>query len=183
MDDSDFKEKPKKKNENAETELVPQPPNVTRFRGKFLNLDIYTRINFVISDSDNIRKVLQAKNTKLYDLISVQPLKLIVLKALVGVVDVDIISYNPQEKCTWVLSRKLYNQLVSQDVYFELAYVPAVLSHTARKNLISLSHAYHAVGKSKNIIVSSGAFSPHHFRAPYDVMTLYPFNKFMKHIV
>lgn len=57
----------------------------------------------------------------------------------------------------------------------EICYGPAILDSTKRKNTISTAHLYHAFGKSKNIIISSGAEDYYHIRGPYDIINLYPF--------
>lgn len=72
-------------------------------------------------------------------------------------------------------SRKLYMVAVAKNIHFEISYAPAILDSTSRKNIISKSHRYHAYGKSKNIIISSGAGSILFVRGPYDIINLYPF--------
>lgn len=73
------------------------------------------------------------------------------------------------------MNRKLYNVLKDRNVYFELMYSPAIRDSTSRKNIIHMSHLYHAYGKSKNIIISSSAAEAFQVRSPYDVINLYPF--------
>jgi RNase P/RNase MRP subunit p30 len=46
------------------------------------------------------------------------------------------------------------------------------LNLLARRRTISQGHNYHAVGKSKNIILSSEAQSPIELRGPHDVANL-----------
>ena len=54
-------------------------------------------------------------------------------------------------------TRKLYNECVEKNMYFELPYAPAIRDSTVRRRIIRQSHIYHAVGKSKNVIISSDA--------------------------
>lgn len=65
--------------------------------------------------------------------------------------------------------------VVEKGMYFEIMYAPAINDSTLRKNVIHMSHVYHALGKSKNIILTSWASSPRCFRGPYDLVNLYPF--------
>lgn len=57
-------------------------------------------------------------------------------------------------------------------IYFELQYSEAIINSTSRKKLITTGHKYHAIGKSKNIIITSGALNRFHIRGPYDIANL-----------
>lgn len=92
-----------------------------------------------------------------------------------GAFDFDIITFDPLNKNGLKLNRKLYNVLKDRSVYFELMYRPAICDNTSRKNIIHMSHLYHAFGKSKNIVITSCAAEPIQVRSPYDVINLYPF--------
>lgn len=91
-------------------------------------------------------------------------------------IDADIISYDPENKPNFRFNRKLYNQLVEKGFYFELLYSPAIQDSSQRKNVIAMSHLYHSYGKSRNVIVSSGATNSFLLRSPYDIVNLYPLN-------
>lgn len=92
--------------------------------------------------------------------------------------EADILTFNAENKLLYKLSRKLYNQLISKRYHFEILYAGAILDSTKRKNTIYMSHLYHTYGKSKNVIISSGANSEDLIRSPYDVINLYPFLHF-----
>lgn len=89
-------------------------------------------------------------------------------------IDADILSYDPENKVSYKLTRKMYNQLVEKGYHYELLYAPAIQDSTQRKNMIHISHLYHSFGKSRNIIVSSGATNRMLLRGPYDIINLYP---------
>lgn len=89
--------------------------------------------------------------------------------------EADILSFDPENKMSLKLSRKLYFQLVDKGYHFELLYSPAIQDASKRQNLIHLSHLYHSFGKSKNVIMSSGAKYHYLIRSPYDIISLYPF--------
>lgn len=84
-------------------------------------------------------------------------------------------TFDSESRATYKISRKLYNQLLEKGYHFEIQYAPAIQDSTQRKNIIQVAHTYHSIGKSKNIIVSSGATNALLIRNPYDVINLYPF--------
>lgn len=151
------------------------PVDLSELRKSYPKLCLYNRINIRFSNAGNLRKFLQIKELKKYDLMSFEPQNQIALKSLIGVSDVDILSYNAENKCDLSFNRKLYHQFVNQNVYFELTYSPGIIDSSARKHLFILSHIYKSVGKSKNIIVTSAAEKSHLIRGMYDVINLYPF--------
>jgi RNase P/RNase MRP subunit p30 len=63
--------------------------------------------------------------------------------------DVDLISFDPDDMGLVKCSRKMYNLAVERGLSFEIMYTPAVRDSTVRKNIIQLAHFYHAFGKSK----------------------------------
>lgn len=63
--------------------------------------------------------------------------------------DVDLISFDPDDIGLVKCNRKMYNLAVERGLSFEIMYTPAIRDSTARKNIIQLAHFYHAFGKSK----------------------------------
>lgn len=63
--------------------------------------------------------------------------------------DVDLISFDPDDIGLVRCNRKMYNLAVERGLSFEIMYTPAIRDSTARKNIIQLAHFYHAFGKSK----------------------------------
>lgn len=63
--------------------------------------------------------------------------------------DVDLISFEPDDIGLVKCNRKMYNLAVERGLSFEIMYTPAIRDSTARKNIIQLAHFYHAFGKSK----------------------------------
>lgn len=68
----------------------------------------------------------------------------------------------------------MYNQLIEKGFHYEILYAPVIQDSTQRKNMIQTSHIYHSFGKSKSVIISSGATSRMLIRGPYDIINLYP---------
>lgn len=59
-----------------------------------------------------------------------------------------MISFDPSERPV-LMNRKTYNLALSNGIYFELPYAPAIGDSGKRKNIIQVAHCYHAYGKSK----------------------------------
>ncbi|XP_045447022.1 ribonuclease P protein subunit p30 isoform X2 [Melitaea cinxia] len=89
-----------------------------------------------------------------------------------GTLDTDVITFDPLTRIPFKVSRKLYRQAVERGIFFEIMYSPAIRDSTSRRNIITTSHLYHAVGKSKNIIITSGAKDNTQVRGIYDVINL-----------
>jgi len=68
-------------------------------------------------------------------------------------------------------ARKLYFQAVERGIHFEIQYAD-VISQSTRKYALHHSHVFHIFGKSRNVIVSSGAIDETLLRNPYDVINL-----------
>lgn len=82
----------------------------------------------------------------------------------------DIITYNDETRTK--LSRKFYYVAIKRNVFFEIKYSLAIVDSTNRKNTIRRGQQYHLAGKSKNIILSSGATNRFEVRSPNDVSNL-----------
>lgn len=83
----------------------------------------------------------------------------------------DLISYN-SDTIRLKIARKHYFEACSRNIYFELKYAPCIVDSNERKSTITKAHKYHALGKSRNIIVTSGATERFQLRSPYDVAHL-----------
>lgn len=167
----DGQKKEKHKKQAKEISKVFPPINTVQFED--LNLKIYTRANILVNDPNTFQKITQSKVLKQYDIVAYLPGNSQILKQLANITDYDILCFNPlihNERLN--LNRKLYNQFVQNGIYMELPYSPTISDSSLRKYIIMMAHIYHAVGKSSNIIISSGGSD---FRAPYDVINLYPF--------
>lgn len=167
-------DEPKKKKKKGETrdkrDYVPSPVEIPKYVSSKLN--ILQRVTLEFSDSSVAHKVNQSENLKKYDIIAVIPKTLQAFQYACGAMDVEIITFEPESKMPFKISRKLYSQAVERGIFFELMYSPAIRDSTSRKNIISTAHNYHAVGKSRNIIVTSGAENHMQVRDVHDVINL-----------
>ena len=83
----------------------------------------------------------------------------------------DIVCFDPDD-AKLLVSRKTYQVAVKRGISFEIKYAHAITNSNCRKNMIKIAHNYHAKGKSKNIIFSSGAVNIFELRGPYDIANL-----------
>lgn len=83
----------------------------------------------------------------------------------------DIITFNTDEKFM-KCSRKFYKLAIQRNMFFEIQYAPAIVDRSKRRCIIRKAHGYYSMGKSENIIISSGATNAFHLRGPYDVANL-----------
>lgn len=117
----------------------------------------------------------QSENIKKYDFIAAVPTDLAAFTHACTVMDVDIISFDCEDYDNFRIHRKLYNQAVERGIYFEIMYSPALKHSNFRKNIINKANIYKTIGKSNNIIITSGAENEFQIRGPYEVIKLYGF--------
>lgn len=169
-------EEPKKKKKKGECkekkDFIPPPVVINEEITKNTKLNILQRVTIEFSDSSISHKFNQSENLKKYDIIAVIPKTLQAYQYACGTLDVDVITFEPESRIPFKISRKLYRQAVERGIFFELMYSPAIKDSTSRKNVISTAHIYHAVGRSKNIIVTSGAENDTQVRDVHDVISL-----------
>ncbi|KAK2575740.1 hypothetical protein KPH14_003632 [Odynerus spinipes] len=175
IDDSifDVEKKKKKKLDNNEvtSSAVPDPLDIddiiTEFEGK---LRIFSRLTFIYSDPAKTHILNHCSNLKKFHLYSVIPKTQMAFQFACSQLNADLITLNAS--CTGLkMNRKLYLQAVERDVHFEIQYAD-VLNPESRKVAIHQSHLFYTYGKSRNVIVSSGASRVTEIRNPYDIINL-----------
>lgn len=170
---SDEPKKKKKKGEpRTNPDFFPSPIEIPKDISDNTKLNILQRITIEFSDSSIAHRMTQSENLKKYDIIAVVPKTLQAFQYACGTMDIDIISFEPLTRSSFKVTRKLYRQAVDRGLFFELMYAPCIKDPTAMKNIISTSHNYHAVGKSKNIIITSSTENPMYLRDVHDVVNL-----------
>ncbi|XP_071448119.1 ribonuclease P protein subunit p30 [Hetaerina americana] len=174
LEESAFEVKKKKKGEPRDiTDIVPAPANLDDILGESqTNIKILHRLTVEFGNSLQAHKLAQSENFKKYEIVAVIPMSQSAFQYSCSNLDVDIITFNPEDLPQFRITRKMYTMATDRGVYFELMYSPAIHDSTPRRNIVSLSHVYHAVGKSQNIVVTSNAESPYDLRGPYDVINL-----------
>ncbi|XP_026755571.2 ribonuclease P protein subunit p30 [Galleria mellonella] len=166
------KKKKKKGDMKEKKDSIPSPIEIPKEVQANTKLNILQRLTIEFSDSSIAHKMNQSENLKKYDIIAVIPKTLQAFQYACGTMDIDVITFEPECRIPFKMSRKLYRQAIERGIFFELMYSPAIRDSTSRKNIISTAHMYHAIGKSKNIILSSGAEQPIHIRDVHDVINL-----------
>ncbi|XP_075214173.1 ribonuclease P protein subunit Rpp30 [Lycorma delicatula] len=158
-------------NNNYSNDIVPLPQIVNipeEYVGKF---QLLNRLTVEYSDANQLVKIRQSENLKKYNLLAAVPKTESALQRTCITLDFDIISFNPVDKPV-KFNRKMYNLATSKNTCFEIPYSAMLNSSTARKNVIQAAHAYHSIGRSKNVIITSGAEHYMQIRGPYDVINL-----------
>ncbi|KAJ0178952.1 hypothetical protein K1T71_005727 [Dendrolimus kikuchii] len=166
-------EEPKKKKKKGESkDYIPPPVEISQDVLESTKLNILQRVTIEFSESSIAHRMNQSENLRKYDIIAVIPKTLQAFQYACGTMDIDMISFETEGRVPFKINRKLYRQAVERGLFFEIIYSPAIRGSTARKNIINISHTYHAVGKSKNIILSSGAENYIHIRDVHNVINL-----------
>ena len=183
----------KAKNSGTDNELglldFPMPPQIEFNESDYPDLAIknkapviLSRLTLTFSNNDFLPIYNNSKAVEKFDIIAINPTSAIsLLNLLKSGFKADIIVFDPENSngndhgsgdslVRW--NRKLYNECVDKNMYFEIPYSPAIRDSTVRRRVIRQSHIYHAVGKSKNIIISSDAKHVLELRGPHDVANL-----------
>lgn len=171
VDFSDFEDKKKKKGEKVE-DLLPEPIRVTvpkKYEGK---VTILHRLTLKYSDVSQWHRLVKSPNFKKYHIIAASPQTQDALQHACSSNDIDMITFEPENRVLWKMNRKLYKMAVERMIFFEIPYVPSIMDSTCRKNTIALAHLYFTVGKSANLVVTSGTSKAFYLRSPYDVTCL-----------
>jgi len=171
----------KKKGAKNFLDLVPEPETLDLKETDYLELSskglkptILQRLTIVIENNDFLIYFNKSENAKKYDIIAISVTSAQTLQALLkSAFKFDILAYDPNlttEIFFW--NRKLYRELLNMHVSFELLYGDMILDREFRQKIIHTGYDYHTSGRSKGIILSSGAKNVMQLRAPADVANL-----------
>ncbi|KAJ8681043.1 hypothetical protein QAD02_016830 [Eretmocerus hayati] len=174
VDESVFnndKKKKKKDHNEIAVSVVPEPFDLTDLKNEFKDkLNIINRITFSFSDPVKTHSLNQLPVLKKYHLYAVVPKSQAAFQHTCSQLNADIITIN--SSCSGLrLNRKLYLQATERGCHFEIQYTDIIHTST-RKLAIHNSHLFYTFGKSKNVIISSGADTARLIRNPYDVINL-----------
>ncbi|XP_011147047.1 ribonuclease P protein subunit p30 isoform X2 [Harpegnathos saltator] len=172
--DTDKKKKKKGGDENKELpSTVPDPIDVSKLNEEFEGkLCILNRITFVCSDSMKTHTLAHCASLKKYNLYAIVPNSQSMLQFACSQINADLITIRPSVSGI-KMNRKLYQQAVERGLSFEIQYADLLQPET-RKMAIYYSHLFYSYGKSRNVIISSGANNINRIRNPYDIINLGP---------
>ncbi|XP_017883115.1 ribonuclease P protein subunit p30 [Ceratina calcarata] len=165
--------KKKKKSEESEAShgIVSEPFDIESLQKEFNGkLKILSRITFHCSDAAKTHMLNHNSNLKKYDLYAFAPKTQSAMQFACTQLNVDIITLRPSSM-TFKLTKKLYDQAIERGVHFEIQYSD-LINTESRKQAIHYSHLFYTYGKSKNVVISSGASDIWTIRNPYDLINL-----------
>ncbi|KAK0096675.1 hypothetical protein PV326_004754 [Microctonus aethiopoides] len=158
LDESVFEteQKKKKKSQNEPPKIIIEPYPVDDLKKKFATkLNILSRLTFIYTDPAKTYSMAQSNTLNKFDIYSVMPRGQVAFQFACAQLNADIITVNGSSTGL-KFSRKLYSQAVERGLHFEIQYAD-LISPATRKTAIHYSHLFHIFGKSKNVIISSGA--------------------------
>ena len=149
----------------------PSPPSISVRAAE--GVTILTRLTIAFKDNNFIPIFNNSQAAKSYDIIALCPANAHALQALLkSSMTADIVSFVPENAADVRWTRKLYSDCVARHMFFELCYAPCVRDATARRRTISQAHNYHSAGKSRNVVICSGAERVAELRGPHDAANL-----------
>lgn len=151
--------------DKEENDWVPTPKLINHDDFK---LTIVNRLTVKITNIGQLHRILDSQNFKSYNILAVEPLNDQVFQDLVNFSSIDIITCSIK---TFITSKQ-YTIATEKNIYFEISYTPMLVNYVARQDTLSLAHLFHMKGKSKNVIITSGAVNKLDIRNPHDVMNL-----------
>ncbi|XP_073822473.1 ribonuclease P protein subunit Rpp30 [Musca autumnalis] len=163
----------KKENVKRAADIFPEPVNIKWLQEAFKNkLKILQRLTIIYMDVAVAHAMGNSLNLKKYNLVAGQPKTDAVLTHCCTTFNGDIVTFDSQAGGRLYVNRKAYQVAVKRGIFFEIKYSPLIVDSNFRKDIIKVAHNYFVRGKSKSIIISSGATNPFELRGPYDVANL-----------
>ncbi|XP_001357464.2 ribonuclease P protein subunit p30 [Drosophila pseudoobscura] len=155
------------------SEMFPAPHSIEHLRKEFADkLRILQRITILYVDVNLSHAMSVSYNLRKFNLIAGQPKTDAALTHCCTTFTGDIITFDPVAGSRLSVNRKAYQVAVRRGMFFEIKYAPAIADSNNRKDMIKMAQNYSIKGKSKNIILSSGAEHEFQLRGPYDVANL-----------
>ncbi|PVU95816.1 hypothetical protein BB561_001587 [Smittium simulii] len=156
------------------TKNTPQTPGLDKYRNSGC-FTVLRRLTVKISDSSqNYSLTTKNKVLSSYDIVSVCPeTEKAFLTACSGSYEaVDIISLDIKAKIPYHLKSKSLSQAISNGIFFELPYAPAIINSSFRRFWLSNAATIAKSTRGKNLLLSSDADNYFDLRSPYDAAML-----------
>lgn len=135
-------------------------------------IKILQRITVKYSEPGQVIKLKDSKNFKQYQIFAVQPSSISAFSHACSILEVDIISFGCEDRLSFPLSRKMYQVAVQRGIHFEVCYSSLIVSSDSRIHCIQTCHLISISGKSKALILSSGASHSLHVRSPHEIQSM-----------
>lgn len=153
-------------------ETLPEPVDLKQFSDKINGkLNLFNRLTVIYSDPSVSHACNRSAVIKKYHIIAALPTTESAFQHSCQTFQGDLITYNISSIRTR-FSRKFYYMAIRRNIFFEIKYTPTILDANERRATIAKAQQYHMIGKSKGIIISSGATDRFHIRSAYDVACL-----------
>ncbi|XP_023304446.2 ribonuclease P protein subunit p30 [Lucilia cuprina] len=163
----------KKENVKRSSDIFPEPVNIKWLQEEFKNkLKILQRLTIIYVDVAVAHAMGNSLNLKKFNLIAGQPKTDAALTHCCTTFNGDIVTFDTNAGIRLNVNRKAYQVAVKRGVFFEIKYSPLIADSSCRKDMIKVAHNYFVKGKSRSIIISSGATNVFELRGPYDVANL-----------
>uniref|UniRef100_A0A182K8N1 Uncharacterized protein n=1 Tax=Anopheles christyi TaxID=43041 RepID=A0A182K8N1_9DIPT len=162
------------KGEGASTkqDVIPEPFCLKELKAAFGGqIRLLNRLTIIFHDASVSLVMNRSSNLRGFNIIAALPTSDNSYQYACQTMACDIITYN-SNTVNLRMNRNFYYLAVDRNIAFELKYSPAIENSSDRKATITRAHRYHSFGKSKNVILSSGATNPFQLRSPYDVANL-----------
>uniref|UniRef100_A0ABK9MJZ5 Uncharacterized protein n=1 Tax=Glossina morsitans morsitans TaxID=37546 RepID=A0ABK9MJZ5_GLOMM len=152
-------------------DVFPKPHDLLWLETFFQNkLKILQRITICYADALVTHAMTNSINLRKFHIIAGQPKNEAALAHCCTSFNGDLLTFDASNHI--YVSRKAYQLAVKRGLFFEIKYSPCITNTAVRKDLVKIAHNYFIKGKSKNIIISSGANNIFELRGPQDVTNL-----------
>lgn len=133
----------------------------------------YSRITLTIDDVNEVQAV-NSSNIALqpFNIVAVCPGNQKVFTYCCQQGDIDVISFNFNQRIPYSINKKLLDTAVSRGIYFEVTYSSFLTSSNTRKEMLSSSQVILQYLHGRNVVLTSGADSFSQLRGPHDVSNL-----------
>lgn len=151
---------------------LPEPVDLKEISEKLNNkLNLFNRLTIIYSEPSVSHACNRSPNFKKFHIIAALPTTESAFQHSCQTFTCDLITYD-FDTIKIRFSRKFYYLAVRRNIFFEIKYTPVILDASERRATITKAHQCHMVGKSKGVIISSGATDRFHVRSPYDIACL-----------
>lgn len=121
-------------------------------------LKIYSRLTLVIDDPAKGQSL--AKISQAYDIVAAQPISEKGLTLATTNLDIDILTFNYQQRLPTMLKHKTVCSCVNKGIKVEVVYGAALRDSQSRKQFISNARSVIRSSRGRGIVISSGANQP-----------------------